>query len=394
MHSSAAATEYQSFSLHKKLLQTAIGFAAVFIFAAGKKDEFLSRNNNTDPRQQITKVSNLLTDCSYFIHLFVISLSAVLFLVTNRSSQGGTNMSRIIETTNLTKYYGKQRACEKISIHVNKGEIYGLIGRNGAGKTTVLRIISGLSNATSGEYSINGKSGKELAGEKRQVGTLIEAPGLYPNMTAYDNLKIKCIATGKNSKEYIDELLSLVGLTQAANKRTKEFSLGMRQRLGIALALAGDPELIILDEPINGLDPQGIAEVREILFKLSKEKGITIIISSHILDELAKIADSYGIIHEGFLLDEMTAQQLEERCGEYVLLKTNDNEKAIGILREMNIEKIEITEEETIRISSACVTENIVDRLVASGIKVKEIFTNRLTLEEYYLNITGGAENA
>lgn len=303
-------------------------------------------------------------------------------------------MSHIIATTNLTKYYGKQRACENINIHVTKGEIYGLIGRNGAGKTTVLRILSGLSNATSGEYSINGKNGKELAGEKRQVGTLIEAPGLYPNMTAYDNLKIKCIATGKNSKEYIDELLSLVGLTQAANKRTKEFSLGMRQRLGIALALAGDPELIILDEPINGLDPQGIAEVREILFKLSKEKGITIIISSHILDELAKIADSYGIIHEGFLLDEMTAQQLDERCGEYVMLKTNNNEKATAVLKEMNIVKFENHDEDTIRITSACVTEDIVDRLVAAGIKVKEICTNRLTLEEYYLNITGGATNA
>lgn len=304
-------------------------------------------------------------------------------------------MSYIISTSDLTKYYGKQRACEKINIHVSKGQIYGLIGRNGAGKTTILRILSGLSNATSGEYSINGKSGKALAQEKRQIGTLIEAPGLYPEMTAYDNLKIKCIAVGKNNKEYINSLLSLVGLEQAANKRTKEFSLGMRQRLGIALALAGDPEIIILDEPINGLDPQGIVEVREILFRLSKEKGITIIVSSHILDELAKFADSYGIIHEGYLLEEMTSQQLNERCGEFIILRTDNNKSTAEILKNMNIDNFDIVDESTIKISSSeNKTEDIVEELVAASVKVKEIYVNRLTLEEYYLNLTGGNNNA
>lgn len=304
-------------------------------------------------------------------------------------------MSNIITTTDLTKFYGKQRACEKINIHVKKGEIYGLIGRNGAGKTTILRIISGLSYATGGEYSINGKRGKELAAEKRQIGTLIEAPGLFPDMTAYENLKIKCIAVGKNDKEYIYDLLSLVGLKNAADKKTKQFSLGMRQRLGIALALAGDPDIIILDEPINGLDPQGIAEIREILFKLSKEKNITIILSSHILDELSKIADSYGIIHEGFLLEEMTAEQLNEKCGEFIVLRTDENQKAAQILREMNITKFTFADEFTIKITSSDIgTENIVEKLVSAGIKVKEIFINRLTLEEYYLSRTGGANNA
>lgn len=304
-------------------------------------------------------------------------------------------MNYIIETSDLSKFYGRQRACEKINIHVKKGEIYGLIGRNGAGKTTVLRIISGLSNASSGTYSINGKSGKELSEERRLVGTLIEAPGLFPNMSAYDNLKIKCIAVGKNDKAYINDLLKLVGLEKAAKKRTKEFSLGMRQRLGIALALAGDPELIVLDEPINGLDPQGIVEVREILFKLSKEKGITIIISSHILDELSKIADSYGIIHNGCLVDEMTSLQLDERCGEYVLLRSSDNEEAVKLLSEMGYSAVTVKDEFTLKLSDKNLnTEEIVCKLVSSGIKVKEIFFNRLTLEEYYLSLTGGNKNA
>jgi ABC-2 type transport system ATP-binding protein len=167
----------------------------------------------------------------------------------------------------------------------------------------------------------------------------------------------------------------------------------MRQRLGIALALVGDPELIILDEPINGLDPQGIAEMREILHTLSKERGITIIISSHILDELSKIADSYGIIHQGKLVDELTAQQLENKCGEFVVLKTNNNLKAIQILNEMGIDEFE-TENNTIKITTSNVNnEEIVDRLVKSGIRVSEIFFNRLTLEEYYLNVTGGNNN-
>ena len=304
-------------------------------------------------------------------------------------------MKYILTTQDLTKRYGKHSAAEKINIHIKKGEIYGLIGRNGAGKTTILRMISGLSNPTEGTYSINGKSGAQINGEKRQVGTLIEAPGLYPNMSAYENLKIKCIATGKNNREYIEELLTLVGLENTGNKKTKEFSLGMRQRLGIALALAGDPELIILDEPINGLDPQGIVEIREILAKLSKEKGITIVISSHILDELSKIADSYGIIHEGKLLEELTSKQLNQKCGEFVILKTDDADKAAQVLRGMNIADYETADDKTIKINESDTdTAEIVRQLVSADVGVNEIYCNRLTLEEYYLNLTGGNNNA
>ena len=304
-------------------------------------------------------------------------------------------MKNILTTQDLTKRYGKHNAAEKINIHIKKGEIYGLIGRNGAGKTTILRMISGLSNPTEGTYSINGKTGAELGSEKKLVGTLIEAPGLYPNMNAYENLKIKCIANGKNNRKYIEELLALVGLENTGNKKTKEFSLGMRQRLGIALALAGDPELIVLDEPINGLDPQGIVEIREILAKLSKEKGITVLISSHILDELSKIADSYGIIHEGKLLEELTAEQLNEKCGEFVILKTDDINKTTGVLINMNITDFEKENNETIKIHKLTVnTAEIVNKLVSAGVNVNEIYYNRLTLEEYYLNLTGGNNNA
>lgn len=304
-------------------------------------------------------------------------------------------MKHILTTQNLTKRYGKHYAADKINIHIKKGEIYGLIGRNGAGKTTILRMISGLSNPTSGTYSINGKTGAQLNTERKTVGTLIEAPGLYPSMSAYENLKIKCIANGKNNEKYIKELLALVGLENTGNKKTKEFSLGMRQRLGIALALAGDPEIIVLDEPINGLDPQGIVEVREILAKLSKEKGITILISSHILDELSKIADSYGIIHEGKLIDELTAEQLNERCGEFVVLKTDDINKTANVLMNMNITDYEQVNNETIKIHKLNTeTAEIVKNLVSAGINVSEIYYNRLTLEEYYLNLTGGNNNA
>ncbi len=300
-------------------------------------------------------------------------------------------MSYILATNNLTKRYGSKNAADKINIHISKGEVYGLIGRNGAGKTTILKMLSGLSIPTEGDYSINGKSGKELSSERSKVGTLIENPGLYPNMSAYENLKIKCIGMGTNSPEYINELLTLVGLSQTGSKKTGNFSLGMKQRLGIALALAGKPEIIILDEPINGLDPQGIVEIREIIYRLSKEKGITVIISSHILDELAKIADSYGIIHEGRLVDEMTSEQLDSRCGEFVILRTDNNAKAQEILASNGITDTSCVDEETIRISEQIDnTAEIVNKLVYGGVGIKEITLNKMSLEEYYLKKTGG----
>ena len=295
-------------------------------------------------------------------------------------------------TTNLTKTYGKKDAAKDVSIHVREGEIYGLIGRNGAGKTTVMRMISGLSKPTSGSYQLNGEN-------KFGVGVLIESPGIYPNMSAAENLRLKCIAMGCYSKKYVDDLLLTVGLENAGKKNAGSFSLGMRQRLGIALALVGDPKMIVLDEPINGLDPQGIVEVRHTLEKLKEEKNITIMISSHILDELSKLADSYGIIHEGRLLDEFTTEELSSRCGQFVIIKTTDNHKAVALINKMdeltNGEVIASTDDDgNVRVVNVLdKTIEINKALMENNIGVKEIFIQRTSLEDYYLSVTGGDHN-
>ena len=302
-------------------------------------------------------------------------------------------MNYILTTSNLTKTYGAVHAAENIDIHIRKGEIYGLIGRNGAGKTTIMRMLSGLSTPSSGSFSFE-RQGKGGIG----VGALIEAPGLYPKLSAYDNLKIKCIGLGVHKEDrdaYIRELLTLVGLQDTGKKPTRSFSLGMRQRLGVALALVGDPEMIILDEPINGLDPQGIAEVRRMLERLKEEKDITIMVSSHILDELSKIADSYGIIHEGRLLDEFTAEDLMKRCGEFVTVKADDLPSAERILREMGFEKISFDHNNDLRVDEATDrTREMIAALAKADVGLRELYVTRLSLEDFYLNMTGGAGNA
>ena len=296
-------------------------------------------------------------------------------------------MNYILTTQNLTKTNGKKDAAKDINIHIREGEIYGLIGRNGAGKTTVMRVISGLSKATGGSYELHGEN-------KFGVGVLIESPGIYPNMSAEENLRLKCIAMGCNSKSYIDGLLKTVGLENTGKKKAGSFSLGMRQRLGIALALVGDPRMIVLDEPINGLDPQGIVEVRQTLERLRDEKGITIMISSHILDELGKLADSYGIIHEGRLIDEFTTDELNDRCGKYVTIRTDNDEQAVSLLRQMGYADAALDNDGVIRIENA--TENTIlinKNLVNAGIGVKEITIKNISLEDYYLSVTGGEHN-
>ena len=208
----------------------------------------------------------------------------------------------LLSTKGLTKQYGRQKAVSRMDIHVKKGSIYGLIGRNGAGKTTFLKMVAGLASPTDGEINLFGYTGNQLKRIRSRVGCLIESPGLYGNLSAYDNLKIKCKFCGINKKGYIEEILKLVGLENTGKKKSKHFSLGMKQRLGIGLALIGEPDLLLLDEPINGLDPQGIVEIRDMIWRLKEERNMTIIISSHILEELSKIATDYGIIHEGQLL--------------------------------------------------------------------------------------------
>ena len=304
-------------------------------------------------------------------------------------------MEYILETQGLTKVYGKKEAIKDINLHITEGQIYGLIGRNGAGTTTIMRIISGLSSPTSGSYSLFGKTGYQKGKMLRNVGVLIEAPGIYPRLSAYENLKIKCIGAGVNPKGYVEKLLKDIGLENTDRKKPAgAYSLGMRQRLGIGLALVGDPKILILDEPINGLDPQGIAEIRQTLANLRDEKGITIMISSHILDELAKVADSFGIINEGKLIDEFTAEELHRRCGQYVIIRTDDHVRTLEALRGIGIDKAETEPDGTLRVADHLdETPAMAKAIVNAGIGLQEIHLQSVSLEDYYLGVTEGGEH-
>ena len=304
-------------------------------------------------------------------------------------------MDYILETNNLTKVYGQKEATKNVNLHIREGQIYGLIGRNGAGKTTVMRMISGLSKPTRGSYSLFGKTGLAMQMQLKNVGVLIEHPGLYPRLSAYENLKIKYIGMGIRPRGYVEELLKTVGLENTDRKKgAASYSLGMRQRLGIALALVGDPKMIILDEPINGLDPQGIVEVREMVSRLRDERGITIMISSHILDELAKVADAYGVIHEGTLLDEFTAEELHERCGQSLVLRTDDAAGTLQILENMGLQGAKRDPDGSLRLAQGMErAKEISKAIVNAGIGLEEIYLRTKTLEEYYLGMTGGEHN-
>lgn len=303
-------------------------------------------------------------------------------------------MEYILSTSGLTKQYGKNKAVNNVNIHIKQGDIYGLIGRNGAGKTTILKMISGLAAPTDGEFSLFGKSGKNATRVMNRVGTLIESPGIYRNLSAAQNLEIKCIAMGVRKKGVVEELLKTVGLENVGKKKVGKFSLGMKQRLGIALALVGDTDLVVLDEPINGLDPQGIAEVRETIERLNKEKGITFIISSHILEELSKIATNYGIIHNGELLQELAKEELISKCMERIELVTNDTQKAAVVLENMGITEYKIIDKTTIRIYERLnEVSEIAMKLCENGIRFKGISVKNEALEDYFLNITGGEKN-
>lgn len=301
----------------------------------------------------------------------------------------------LLQTRNLTKQYGRHRAVDDVNMHIKKGAIYGFIGRNGAGKTTCLKMISGLSTPSYGEIEMFGYKGKDLQKVRSRVGCLIEAPGLYGNMSAYDNLNIKCKLTGIKKKGYIEELLKTVGLDTVGEKKTKHYSLGMKQRLGIALALVSEPDLLILDEPINGLDPQGIVEVRETIQKLAKERGMTICISSHILEELSKIATDYGIIHNGCLVQELTREELMKKCSERIELTLDNPKQAIPVLDDMGFNSYQVIDKEHIHIFERLgESASLNMELAKAGIPVKGISITSEELENYFLRLTGGDNRA
>lgn len=299
----------------------------------------------------------------------------------------------IVETNNLTKQYGTQKSVADLNIHVRKGKIYGLLGRNGAGKTTTMKMLLGLSKPTSGEIKIWGKSLQK--NRKRllpRIGSLIEAPGFYPNLTATENLCIFATLRGVPNRHAIKGALDLVGLPYKDKKLFSQYSLGMKQRLAIALSVMHDPELLILDEPINGLDPIGIAEVRSFIRELCDKKGKTILISSHILSEIALLADDIGIIDHGTLLEEASLEELERESSKHIHFIVSDTAQAARILeRSFHEQNFSIQDDHNLRLHNLNLSVGkIVTSFVENGLEVSEAHTFEESLEDYFKKVTGG----
>ena len=302
----------------------------------------------------------------------------------------------VLKTYSVTKKYGDQLAVNNVSMTIRKGDIYGFIGQNGAGKTTLIRMITGLAHKTSGEIELFGETNENKLNEGRSyIGSIIETPAFYKNMTARENLEVSRLVRNISSKENIDEVLELVGLGDTGKKKVKNFSLGMRQRLGIANALLGNPKLLILDEPINGLDPMGIVEIRELLKKINKEKDITILISSHILGELSELATCYGIISNGKLVEEITCQELKEKCRQFIDLNVDDSKRAVTLLEQkLDINDYEVLENNNIKIYSNLNDVALINSTLSKGgILINSIVVKGENLEEYFMNVVGGNLN-
>lgn len=300
-------------------------------------------------------------------------------------------MKYVLETENLEKKYGKFKALNNLNMHIKEGAIYGLIGKNGAGKTTLIRVICGLQNPSGGSYSIYGipNYSSNIVKARIRMNAIIEAPSLFLNLSAKENLVEQYKILGIPSLEGIDELLKLVDLDETKDKRVKNFSLGMKERLGIALILAGNPDFLLLDEPINGLDPEGIIEVRELILKLNKEKGITFLISSHYLDELSKIATCYGFMEKGKIIKEIDAQELEKVKKKKTILVVNDTSLLTKYLEENHI-SYEIEDKEKLVIYDSIDITKMILELKNQNLVVKEIKEVEESLESYYLNLLGG----
>lgn len=299
----------------------------------------------------------------------------------------------LIETIGLTKQYGEQIAVQNVSLHLRPGRIYGLLGRNGAGKTTIMKMLLGLTKPTSGEVRL---FGTPLHGNERallpRVGSLIEAPGFYPNLTATENLALFADLRGVPRREAIKHVLTLVGLPYQDKKLTRDYSMGMKQRLGLAMALLHDPELLILDEPINGLDPIGIAEMRAFLLDLCHHQRKTILLSSHILSEIAQLADDVGIIDHGNLLEEETLAELERRNRRYIQIGVSDAPQAARLLETaMRTQNFDVVDDHTLRLYDLDVRLDEINRVfMENHLSVTELRRCEDTLEAYFKRVTGG----
>ncbi len=293
-----------------------------------------------------------------------------------------------VETMGLTKLYGGKAAVKDLNLRVGEGQIYGFIGRNGAGKSTTLKMISGLASPTQGEVSLFGKPLSDPV-VRRRLGVLIEEAGLYPNMTARQNVVMKAKCMGLAEEKSIDQVLDLTGLSNTGKKQVKHFSMGMKQRLGVALALLGNPDLLILDEPINGLDPEGIKELRQLVLKL-REEGKTILLSSHILGELSKIATNYGIIKDGELMEQITRSELEEKCQDYFQVEVGDVRRALPVIQESFPQvQAEVSDARIIRIYGLSEGVELNRRLAENQVPVYGSGFHHIDLEEYFLERMG-----
>lgn len=300
-------------------------------------------------------------------------------------------MEYVLQTDSLTKIYGHTKVVNAVSMHVKKGSIYGFIGKNGAGKTTFMRMAAGLAAPDAGSMTLFGSGNLEK--QRVRIGTLIESPGLYPGMTAEENLETVRRSLGILERSRIRELLELTGLSDTGRKKTKHFSMGMKQRLGIAIALLRNPDFLILDEPINGLDPAGIKEVRDLLLRLNHEKQITILISSHILGELSKIATHYGIIRNGSLIQEFDTDGLEQHCRRCLRLVVDQPHQSAGILeRILHIHNYDVPDPHTLRIFERLDDSADINRtLVQNGVSLKESYLAGQDLEGYFMELTGSS---
>ncbi|MBD5475261.1 MAG: ABC transporter ATP-binding protein [Lachnospiraceae bacterium] len=300
-------------------------------------------------------------------------------------------MEYCLTTEALCKQYRHTKALDGLSMHVPKGSIYGFVGKNGAGKTTLIRMICGLQKVSSGEYTLYGVKNTDKGIEKARgrMGAIVEAPSVYMDMTAEDNLKLQYRILGLPSYEGIKDLLKLVGLADTGKKKVKNFSLGMRQRLGIAVALAGDPDFLILDEPVNGLDPQGIIEIRELILKLNRERQITVLISSHILEELSKLATHYGFIDRGRIVREISAQEMEAACRKCVRVEVDNAGALARVLHQKQIEYRMLSNTEAEIYADMSVTK-LVLALEKEHCEVLSYREYDESLESYYVNLVGG----
>ena len=303
-------------------------------------------------------------------------------------------MDYVLKTNALCKKYKDYKALNGLSMNVPKGAIYGFVGKNGAGKTTLIRLICGLQDPTSGEYTLYGtkNTDKEILKARRRMGAVVETPSIYLDMTAEDNLKQQYRVLGLPSYDGLADILKLVRLEYTGKKKAKNFSLGMRQRLGIAIALVGDPDFLVLDEPVNGLDPQGIIEMRELILKLNREQQITVLISSHILDELSRLATHYGFIDKGQIVKEISAKELDTACRKCIRLEVTNTRTLSRVLDGMNVEYT-IVSDKAADVYARINVSKLTLALAKENCEVISMQERDESLESYYVGLVGGIEN-